>query len=130
MKGSKVELLTIWPARASSTKPTTEASDVFFTICTMKPTVGGMTDRGADARTAHHEAALHPARSDGSRDLTCDIWEVDWGGIEAADVQHLMPALPQQGQHLCLHWEARVVRPYDNLHLKILMFACDDCGPP
>ena len=42
MKGSKIELLMICPARASSTKPTTEASEVFLTICTMKPTVGGV----------------------------------------------------------------------------------------
>ena len=48
--GSKVELLTIWPARASSTKPITEASEVFFTICTMKPTVGGMAMRTACGR--------------------------------------------------------------------------------
>ena len=48
--GSKVELLTIWPARDSSTKPITEASEVFFTICTMKPTVGGMAIRTACGR--------------------------------------------------------------------------------
>ena len=48
--GSKVELLTIWPARASSTKPITEASEVFLTICTMKPTVGGMAMRTACGR--------------------------------------------------------------------------------
>ena len=50
MNGSKVELLTIWPARASSTKPITEASEVFFTICTMKPTVGGIAMRSACGR--------------------------------------------------------------------------------
>ena len=50
MNGSKVELLTIWPARASSTKPITEASEVFLTICTMKPTVGGMAMRTACGR--------------------------------------------------------------------------------
>ena len=48
--GSKIELLTIWPARASSTKPTTEASEVFLTICTMKPTVGGVAMRSACGR--------------------------------------------------------------------------------
>jgi hypothetical protein len=48
--GSKVELLTICPARDSSTKPITEASEVFYTICTMKPTVGGMARRTACGR--------------------------------------------------------------------------------
>ena len=36
--------------RASSTKPTTEASEVFLMICTMKPTVGGVAMRIACGR--------------------------------------------------------------------------------
>jgi hypothetical protein len=59
-------------------------------------------DPRADARPAHHEAALHLARSDGSCDLTCDIRKVDWGGIEAADVEYLMPALFQKGNSATL----------------------------
>ena len=50
-KGRKDELLTIWPARAISTKPITEASEVFLTICTMKPTVGGVAMRKACGST-------------------------------------------------------------------------------
>ena len=59
----------IWPERASSTKPTTDASDVFLTICTMKPTVGGVAMRIACGRitrnmrwvrlSARHSAASH-----------------------------------------------------------------------
>ena len=40
----------ICPDRASSTKPTTEASEVFLMICTMKPTVGGVAIRIACGR--------------------------------------------------------------------------------
>ena len=49
-KGSKGELLMIWPVAASSTKPITDASEVFLMICTMKPTVGGMAIRTACGR--------------------------------------------------------------------------------
>ena len=58
-----------WPARTSSIKPTMDASDVFFTICTMKPTVGGVAIRTACGSTtrrmrwvrdrARHSAASH-----------------------------------------------------------------------
>ena len=72
MKGSKMELLMICPERASSTKPTTDASEVFLTIWTMKPTVGGVASRTACGSTtlnmrcvrlsARHSAASHCAR--------------------------------------------------------------------
>jgi hypothetical protein len=45
MKGWKVELFISWPARVRSTKLTAEAKEVFFTICTMKPTVPGVALR-------------------------------------------------------------------------------------
>ena len=61
----------IWADRASSTKPTTEASEVFLTICTMKPTVGGVAMRMACGSitmrmrwarvSARHSAASHCA---------------------------------------------------------------------
>ncbi len=50
MNGRNVALLTICAARVSSTKPMIEASDVPFSTCTMKPTVGGMAMRSACGR--------------------------------------------------------------------------------
>ena len=61
-----------WPVRTSSTKPTMEASEVFLTICTMKPTVDGVAMRTACGSTtkrmrcardsARHSAASHCVR--------------------------------------------------------------------
>ena len=45
--GWNVALLTSWPARASSTKPISEAIEVFFTTCTANPTVEGKRDAQA-----------------------------------------------------------------------------------
>src|SRR5262249_18667716 len=81
-------------------------------------------DRGADARAADHEAALRLARGDGDCNLARNIGEIDRSGIEAADIQHLVPALLQEGQHLRLHRKARMVRAYDNLHVVFLPFVC------
>ena len=48
--GWNVVLLTICPARDSSTKPMSDASDVPLTTWTRKPTVGGMLIRAACGR--------------------------------------------------------------------------------
>ena len=48
--GWKVTVLTCVAARASSVSPISEATEVVFTICTMKPTVGGSISRTACGR--------------------------------------------------------------------------------
>ena len=49
-KGSNVALLMSCPARISSTMPTTDTMDVFFTSCTRNPMVGGTATRTACGR--------------------------------------------------------------------------------
>ena len=54
LKGSKVALLSMVPALVSSTNPIIEASAVPLTICTEKPTVGGIETRKAWGNMTHN----------------------------------------------------------------------------
>ena len=76
VNGWKVELLMIWPARERSTKPITEASEVFLTICTMKPTVGGVAILMACGRITlvNCSKRLKPRHSEASHCVLGTAW--------------------------------------------------------
>ena len=75
-------------------------------------------DRGADARAAHHQAALRPAGHDRRSDLARDVRKIDRRRIVGANIVDFVAETLQERDELALHGEARMIGADDDLHVS------------